>query len=43
MLIKQVKMFPMGEYNNYTDEINRFLKKHDKENILDIKYNTISW
>lgn len=42
MLVKQVKMFTMGEYNNYTDEINRFLKKHDKENILDIKYNTIS-
>lgn len=42
MLVKQVKMFPIGEYNNYTDEINRFLKKHDKENILDIKYNTIS-
>jgi hypothetical protein len=42
MLVKQVKMFPMGKHNNYTDKINGFLKKHDKEKILDIKYNTIS-
>lgn len=42
MLVKQVKMFPMGKHNNYTDKINGFLKKHDKEKILDIKYNTIT-
>ena len=26
MLVKQVKMFPMGKHNNYTDKINGFLK-----------------